>query len=228
MKGYEDAYRIKLPRRTNVMIRVDGKAFHSYTRDCRKPFDDVLMALMNKTAISLCHEIQGAKLAYVQSDEISIWVTDYDKIETNAWFDNNLQKMASVTASIATSEFNACKMALDKIEGANFDSRVWIIPELAEVANYFLWRSQDCARNSLQMFARSFFSHKELEGKNTSEIHEMLHNIGENWANLNMEYKNGRIIQKNKDGVWTVDYLEKPSFESWMELINRNKPNENI
>ena len=106
MKGYEDTFRYYLPKKTNLILRIDGKAFHSYTKNCKRPFDDNLMDDMNQTAIKLCEEIQGAKLAYVQSDEISILITDYDDIKTSAWFDNNLQKIVSVSASIATAEFN--------------------------------------------------------------------------------------------------------------------------
>ena len=106
MKGYENAYRLYLPRRMPVIIRIDGRAFHTFTRGFNRPFDEVLMSAMQLTAKKLCEEISGCKLAYVQSDEISLLVTNNDSIETQPWFDNNLQKLVSLSAAIATIEFN--------------------------------------------------------------------------------------------------------------------------
>lgn len=241
-ENYENRTRIMLPRRTNMIIRVDGRAFHTYTRNCKKPYDDDLMDDMNATAIALCEGIQGAKLAYVQSDEISILVTDYDDINTCAWFDGNLQKICSISASIATAEFNKARMLRNYVAWqankpstyptelvmANFDSRVFIIPETAEVANYFLWRCQDASRNSLQMLARSLYSHNELEGKNSSELHDLIHAKGDNWNNLAPKYKRGRLIMKRQTlsgdktirHDWIVtDIPDTHSFEYWKNLI---------
>ena len=86
-ENYENRSKIFLTRRTPVIIRLDGKAFHTYTRGLDKPFDSGLINDMQDTAIYLCQNIQGAKCAYVQSDEISILVTDFDDINTQAWFD---------------------------------------------------------------------------------------------------------------------------------------------
>ena len=116
---YENRYRIFLPRRTNVLIRIDGKAFHTYTRGLNKPYDDGLMEDMNETTKYLCENIQGAKMGYVQSDEISILITDYDDISTSAWFDNNIQKMCSIAASLATAKFNQLRMARTTWHGSD-------------------------------------------------------------------------------------------------------------
>lgn len=106
MKGYENISRIYLTKRTPVIIRIDGKAFHTFTRGFVRPFDSILMDAMQKTAEYLCKNITGCKLAYVQSDEISLLLTDYDTISTQPWFDNNLQKLVSIASSMATLEFN--------------------------------------------------------------------------------------------------------------------------
>ena len=107
MKGqYEDRTRYSLPRRTYTIIRLDGKAFHTFTRNMKRPYDENLMKIMDETAKFLCEEIQGAQFAYTQSDEISLLLTDFEKITTDAWFDGNIQKMVSVAASLATQEFN--------------------------------------------------------------------------------------------------------------------------
>lgn len=92
MKGYEVASRTTLPGRLPVIIRVDGKAFHTYTRGCKRPFDDRLSDVMVSTATKLCDEIQGAQLAYTQSDEISVLVHGYKKFKSQTWFDNQVQK----------------------------------------------------------------------------------------------------------------------------------------
>ena len=106
MKGYENAFRHYLPRRMPVIIRIDGKAFHTYTKGFHKPFDYILMKTMQETAYELCKKIEGVKLAYVQSDEISLLLTNDDTLETEPWFGNNLQKLCSIAASIATLAFN--------------------------------------------------------------------------------------------------------------------------
>ena len=107
---YEDRTRIKLPRRTYTIIRIDGKAFHTYTKGLKRPFDTGLIDDMNWTTEYLCKNIQGVKFGYVQSDEISLVLTDFDTLQTDLWFDGNLQKMASIAASMATARFNQLRM----------------------------------------------------------------------------------------------------------------------
>lgn len=236
---YEQPYRTFLTRRTPVIIRVDGKAFHTYTKKegFERPFDDTFIKLMNQTAIELCKNIQGAKCAYVQSDEISILVTDYDTINTDAWFGYNVQKMASISASIATSAFalkyldtlvdvnyadpytksfptNIINLDENTIHFPNFDSRVFNIPA-REIANYFLWRQQDAVRNSIQAVAQSLYSHKELHGADSDKLQEMIFQKGTNWDDFDYGKKRGRFIVKqeyDKEGVtrskW--DLIETP------------------
>lgn len=211
---YEDRTRFKLARRTNTIIRIDGKAFHQYTKGLTRPFDSGLMEDMNKTAEFLCQNIQGAKFAYVQSDEISILVTDYDDISTHAWFDGNLQKMASIAASLATAKFNQLRMSRSCWEGndvdgyldaddlqnfklAMFDARVFQIPYQEEVLNYFIWRQQDATRNSISSVAQANFSDKELHGKKTNQMQDMLMlDRGINWNDFSPREKRGSVIRK--------------------------------
>lgn len=103
---YENVYRFGLTRRTPVAIRIDGKAFHTFTRGFQKPFDNVLVKSMQETMKYLCENIQGCKLGYTQSDEITLILTDYDTLTTEAWFGYELQKMCSIAASMATMAFN--------------------------------------------------------------------------------------------------------------------------
>lgn len=202
---YENRSRFFLPRRTYSVIRVDGKAFHTYTKKLERPFDEGFIEDMDLTACYLCKNIQGAKLAFVQSDEISILLTDFDKITTDAWFDGNIQKIASVSASMATANFNANRVAraidlgLESfLKFAEFDSRVFTIPSYTEVENYFIWRQQDTIRNSISSVAQSLYSHKELKGKNTSEMQEMCFQKGINWNDYPAKLKRGRLILKKE------------------------------
>jgi len=201
---YEDRTRISLQRRTYTIIRIDGKAFHTYTKGLKRPFDVGLIADMDATAAYLCKNIMGAKLAYVQSDEISVLLTDFDDLGTQAWFDNNLQKMASIAASMATSEFNRLRLKRDlsiledvgQFKMAMFDARVFQIPTLTEVMNYFIWRQQDATRNSISSVAQSLYSHKELNGVSGDQKQEMIFQKGINWNDYSYREKRGGVITK--------------------------------
>ncbi len=235
---YEDRFRVKLPRRSYTIIRVDGKAFHTYTRGLVRPFDDGLIEDMNSTAVFLCKNIMGAKMAYVQSDEISILITDFDTQDTQAWFDYNMQKMVSVSASFATSEFNRLRLirsctdfggdlhfdAMDKEEIINFkmaqfDARVFQIPSRIEVENYFIWRQQDAVRNSISSVAQSLYSHKEMNGVKTNEMQEMIFKKGINWNEYDFRKKHGAVVGKveyelgeNKTIRTKWEVIETPIF----------------
>ncbi len=219
--NYENRYRIKLTRRMPVIIRLDGKAFHTLTRGCQKPFDDVFQDTMQCTAFELCSQIQGAKCAYVQSDEISILLTDFDRLATDAWFDYNLQKIVSVSAGIASAYFSDYYLCDGQI--AIFDSRAFNIPK-EEVCNYFIWRQQDWIRNSIQMLAQSYYSHKQLHGKNTSDMHEMLHEKGVNWVDLEPVWKNGLFLSMQNGSGWqarpdVIFTKNRGIIEQYMEPI---------
>jgi len=194
---YENRFKQFLPRRQYTVIRIDGKAFHTFTRGMNRPFDSNLIECMNQTAIYLCSKIQGAKLAYVQSDEISILLTDFDTLKTDAWFDYNLQKMCSVSASMATVAFNtAYKRLFNGDKSAEFDSRVMQLPTRMETLNVFRWRQQDAVRNSVQSVAQSLYSQKELHGKGNNELQELIFQKGINWNNYSSWEKRGRVIVK--------------------------------
>lgn len=189
---YEDRNRTYLTRRVPVIMRLDGQAFHTLTRGAKKPFDQTIIDSMTATAEYLMKDVtQGSKCAYVQSDEISILITDFDTIDTEAWFDYNVQKMVSISAGHASIKFSE----LYKKQGV-FDSRVWNHPK-EDVVNYFLWRQQDWLRNSLSMLAQSHFPHKQLHGKKREDMHEMLFQKGINWAELHPQLKNGTFMYRD-------------------------------
>ena len=114
MKTYENVNRTYLTRRTPVIIRLDMRAGHTFTKGFQKPFDEIFMKSMRETMKYLCENIQGCKLGYTQSDEISLLLVDYDDINTAAWFDYNILKIVSVSASMATLAFNKAFNILDK------------------------------------------------------------------------------------------------------------------
>lgn len=222
---YENRTRYMLPRRTYTLLRLDGKAFHTYTNGLRRPFDADLIADMDSAIIAMLPELQGAVFAYTQSDEISVLLTDFATPNTSAWFDGNLQKMVSVASSIMTAEFNLKRINRQLTEKnqfynptmAYFDCRAFTIPDRTEVMNYFRFRQQDCIRNSVSMVAQSNFSHKELHGKSQSDMHEMLHQKGVNWAtDFSDGEKNGRLIVKESYVPSGLDVNE------WSDLILAN------
>lgn len=212
MKRYENSFNIILPQRLPIIARLDGRAFHSFTRSCKKPFDEKLINALNKTGISLCEEIQGAQIAFLQSDEISVLVHGYKKLNSQSWFDNRLQKMLSVSAGIASATMTIeSEKVFGKIKPAVFDSRAFVMPE-SEVCNAFIFRQNDWTRNSVQMVARSYFSQKECHGKNNSQLQDMIHAKGQNWNDLPTHLKRGRCIVKKAYEVggiirykWEVD-----------------------
>jgi tRNA(His) 5'-end guanylyltransferase len=222
-ENYENRTRIYLPRRTYTLLRIDGKAFHTYTKGFKRPFDEGFVNDMNQTAIYLCKNIQGAKFAFVASDEISILVTDFETPTTDMWFDGNIQKITSISASIATAKFNQLRFLrvmdmgtiessyletfiLDSITNmklAEFDSRVWTIPSRTEVVNYFIWRQQDTVRNSISSCAQSLYSHKELNGKSQDDMQEMCFQKGLDWNAIDPKLKRGRFIMKKEVTIET-------------------------
>ena len=209
-ENYENRTKQFLPRRTNTLIRLDGKAFHTYTKGFDKPFDDVLINTMNETTKFLCENIQGCIFGYTQSDEITLVLQDYNKLTSDAWFDGNIQKITSVSASMATAKFNEL---IPSNNLALFDSRVFTIPENMEVINCLIWRQQDSIRNSISMVAQSLYSHKELHGKSSNEMQEMIFQKGQNWNDLDVGKKRGRMILKDE----TMKGVDKKVAESLIE-----------
>ena len=221
MKGYERVTRTTLPRRMPVILRIDGKGFHGVTRGCHKPFDERLMGLMNMTAIRLCADAQGAQIAFVQSDEISILLHNYKRIQSEAWFDNEVQKLVSVSAGIAAGFFSR-----EWTAPVAFDSRAFVLPE-AEVCNYFIWRQQDATRNSIQMATRAVYSHRDVHEKDTSQMQEMLHAKGVNWNDYPVGCRRGRaIVRQTYDrygdirSAWVVE--SPPIFTEARDYIERH------
>lgn len=225
MKMHEDRTRYYLPRRTYTIIRLDGRSFHTFTRGCKKPFDRDLMDCMQATTQKLCEEIQNVKIGYTQSDEITLILTDFDERGTAQWFDGNLQKMVSVSAAIATAEFNkqwllkcihdSFEFDLDyrrdeindfisKMKLAHFDSRAYTVSECWEAYNAVLWRQNDASKNSVQMVARALYSHGKLQSKKIPQLHDMIVEAGQNWNDYPTDCKRGAFVVRDESG-WKID-----------------------
>jgi tRNA(His) 5'-end guanylyltransferase len=200
MKAYEYVSRDYFTRRTPVIVRVDGRAFHTFTKNFHRPFDHEFENAMANSARNLFGEMQGCKMAYIQSDEASFVITDYDNLDTQGWFNYNKSKIVSISASSMTAAFNYAMVGQGRPSRAQFDARAFNIPP-DEVANYFLWRAQDWHRNSVSMYAQANFSHGDLHRKSIPEMHEMLHNIGKNWTtDISQRERNGLFLYHNCDG----------------------------
>lgn len=216
MKAYENIERKYLTRRLPVLIRNDIRAAHTLTRNMDRPWDSDFMAAMDYTALVLAQEVQTAFCLLIQSDEISILLHNYKKLNSEAWFDNNLQKIVSISASIAS-------VAFSYYLGGQvyFDSRAFVLPE-AEVNNYFLFRQQDATRNAIQMLGQAHFSHNQLQNKSCAQIQEMLWQEKQiNFNDYEPYYKRGRCVIKGVDG-WFVDRnipifsQDKNYIEQWL------------
>ena len=243
---YEQVPKTRLVRRMPVAIRIDGKAFHTFTKGFHKPFDDILIKTMQETTKYLCENIQGCVLGYTQSDEITLILVDYQKLTSSAWFNYEVQKLCSISASMATMAFNKyfeknvddyrfrkwdgvskyeegteeyIKTLLKAVEkGAMFDARCFNIPK-EEVTNLIYWRQLDATRNSIQMVGQANFSHKELQNKSCNDIQDMLHEQnGINWDDYPTVCKRGTACIKNKK---IIEYLDE--FKVTAKLMDSTK-----
>lgn len=200
IKKYEAVTCTSATARMPLMIRVDGRAFHTFTRGMVRPYDQHLISAMVYAAHQVAESMQGFKSAYIQSDEATFCITDYDDITTQGWFDYDLFKVVSISAAIMTAHF-AAKFSNAARGIPVFDSRAFPIPA-DDVVNAFLWRAKDWERNSLQMFARANFSSKQLHGKKREDMHNMLHNIGKNWTtDTTPQQRNGTFLIKTESGI---------------------------
>lgn len=242
---YEQVPKFRLYRRTPVAIRIDGKAFHTFTRGFAKPFDEVLGNAMVRTMEYLCKNIQGCVFGYTQSDEITLLLIDYQTFETDAWFDYEMQKMCSVSASMATMAFNKYFAeevqnhidGLDPIfitdpeiklidtyerareKGAMFDARCFNIPK-EEACNLIYWRQLDAQRNSIQMVGQANYSHSHLQGKSCEQIKMLLRcDFGIDWNGFPTRWKRGVAWTKARGVDYNMPILKGEDRKYVDELI---------
>ena len=245
-ENYENRAKTYLVCRMPVILRLDGKAFHTFTKGFKRPYDVVFHNAMNATVKYLCENIQGCKIGYTQSDEITLLLTDFDTLTTDAWFGYSVQKMCSIAAAMTTMAFNKyfVKYAEEWVDatlamqdsdieadylntlnkavekGAMFDARCFNIPK-EEVTNCFLWRQLDATRNAIQMLGQCNFSHKELQNKSCSDIQDMLMTQkGINFNDMATAFKRGVCCKRDENGKWFIDN-EIPIFSQSRDYIEK-------
>jgi tRNA(His) guanylyltransferase len=176
IKRYEAVSNTLLTRRTPVVIRVDGKAFHTWTKGMGRPYDTRLSYAMVGAAVRTAKSMQGFRGGYVQSDEATFVLADFDTLETEAWYGYEVSKLTSITASLFTGHFNQC---ISNRVGtpAAFDARAFNVP-LDDVPNALLWRQFDWERNSIQMLGRAHFSQRQMQNASNLDIYHMLKRKG--------------------------------------------------
>lgn len=227
---YRSITDVRLIPNSYVMVMLDGRSFSRFTKKYfLRPFDISFINMMNKTAKYICENVENAKFAYVQSDEINIVLSDFDNEKTEAFFSYRLSKILSICASMASAKFNNLlgQFLLDNesiyslkdqplIE---FDCKAWNLPSFDEVYSSILYRQRDCVRNSIQQTAQTYFSHHKLNGLNVDEQKELLIKIYDvDWDKFDDGKRFGRFIIK-KDVVLVNDNGEPFNRKKW-EVIN--------
>lgn len=240
IKAAEQEYKQKVPAQSYLVLRLDGKAFHTFTKSLEKPYDLRLMSVMDATAVRLCEAIPGAKAAYTQSDEITVLATDwafseggqggFNVKEQQHWYGGNTQKIISISAALATAVFNVeiMKAAGDDVNPktlpALFDSRVMAFAgnEAGRglALDAFRWRQMDCVKNSVSMAAHSVFGHKKLLGVSTGGKIAMLAEDGRAWEDLPAGFRQGRFVTREKK-TEMVTYVDKRDGIERSESVDR-------
>lgn len=229
-----------------VIVMLDGRSFSKLIKNkFNKPFDDNFIGMMNETAKYVCENVQGCKLAYVQSDEISLMLTDFDTPTTDAFFGYRLCKMQSIIASLATAKFNqlmlshnlekhsydtlledgvdtlySVKDAIKAVDNATlyqFDCKCWNVPNINDVFAWFLYRQIDCVRNSKQQTAQTYLPHKMLLNLDTdAQLRLLIEEKGIDWNCYPMGHKYGRFIWKEKVLMSNIDTGELYHRYKWL------------
>jgi hypothetical protein len=199
MKGYEKADKVQFSGEDPIIVRIDGRAFHSLTRGFDKPFDDRIVRWMDFTCRELTKETNPV-ISYVQSDEISLIFKNKTDV-SQPLFGGKKEKIVSILASMATAYFNLVRyseLGLD-IRPANFDCRVFAVPSESEAINYLLWRYRDATRNSILSFSQCEFGKKKIWGFNISQLLDRINNndeIANIWSKISNRNKEGVFMRK--------------------------------
>lgn len=181
-----------------LLARLDGRAFHTFTRDLKRPYDHGMSIAMIETTRYLVQEM-AALIGYTQSDEITLVWFEASQSASDYAFDGRFQKLASILAGMTSTKFY--QLVLEHLpnkakETPHFDCRVWQVPTLDDAADVFIWREDDATKNSITMAAGAYYSEAELDGKNSSIKQEMLWQKGVNWNDFPSCFKRGSYLQR--------------------------------
>lgn len=198
MSKFEDRMRqmqmsseTSVPLKGYTVLQLDGKAFHTFTRGMGKPFDKRFMDAMDAVLFELCKQVGNVKFGFVQSDEISLLLTDFETPETSMIFNGRVQKIVSTAAGLASAVM--ARLYPEKKIFPVFDARVFHVPSSMEVLEWFHWRQTDCVKNSVSSAGQAVFTSKELQGRNSLEVKDMLLGAGMSWDLLPEGFKYGRV-----------------------------------
>lgn len=241
---YESRAQTSLVNFIPVVIRLDGKAAHTFTKGFKKPFDECFSNAMVNTLLYLCKNIQNCRIGYTQSDEISLILLE-PKINSQSWFDNKVQKIVSIASSMCTLWFNRYfQLELEKYQEEHYKNEVWDDPNLAkayakalnsgllfdarcfnipkeEVVNMLIWRQSDAYRNSIQSIARYLYGHKQILGKSNKELVEQMEKEGIDLMVYGAKYLYGSCVLKDDEGKWRIDE-NTPMFQENKNYINNS------
>jgi len=226
MRGYRGVTDHVLTGRMPILAHVDGIGFSKYTRKAKKPFDEALGNVMLEVAQGIIERVQGAVFAYTQSDEINLLIHGYKTLGSQPHRGNRLQKLVADLSGPTSSHFTHLSHKiwlpgqLGGIREAAFAAAVFPVPE-NDVTNYFLHRQQDALRNSVQMLARSMYSHKQIEHKSVAEMKEMCRAKGNPWEKLDYHWQRGACVYRSDDGDVVRD-LFVPLFNHDRDYIERH------
>lgn len=203
-----------------LIARLDGRAFHTFTRGLRRPYDERMSRCMIETARFLIED-QCARIGYTQSDEITLLFHESDA-KSQLPFDGRFQKLTSVLAGLASARFY--KLLLehlpDKAETTPcFDCRVWQVPTSKDALDVFVWREDDAVKNSVSMAAGAYYSDSELHGKDAATKHELLFQKGVNWNDYPAFFKRGTYLQRRS-------FERELSEEERQRIPERHRPPE--
>lgn len=193
MKAYEMATRTVLPRRSWSLIRLDGRTFHSWTRGLGRPYSVRLLDAMGEVTREMCAQVPGVVCALQQSDELTLVTHDFARPETEPWFGGQVQKIASVSASMMTALF--ARQFPDRAP-AMFDARVFTVPNRIEVANALYWRYIDGTRNAINAIASAHFSPRRLHGVSTTDRVQMCLDAGVNLDAVDARFRYGQFARQ--------------------------------
>ena len=226
MKALQSERDYRLDDDSYILCHIDGRAFSKMIKKkFRLPFDDDFMRMMDDTASYVCANVQGAKLAYVQSDEITIVITNFkvedgEVLKGSSFFDYRLCKLQSIIASLATAKFNQLYalriLGMDSDKSYNqqlrempliqFDCKCWDVKEYNDMFAWFKFRQNDCIRKSKQQFAQAYCPHKELLNKNADEqVAYCKLKTGKDWTELQGKYKYGRLVYRTTYPTQTIN-----------------------
>jgi tRNA(His) guanylyltransferase len=200
--GYEQTYNQNIIGRIPVVIKIDGRSFNRVTKNTQRPFCQKTMLLLNSTMLNLAKQIDGVLFGFQYSDKIFFILRNDRSPDEDPWFGNNIQKLSSVSASMATYEFMNQLWAADDppaLEGSiTFASHVFGVPNVTEAINYLIYRQFRCMQNALNESVQSVLwprygkqTPSFLEDKSMDQRQQMLHEAGFDFESLPAAYRLG-------------------------------------